>query len=112
MKSYLDFNDGWPESSWEISEPAIYYQAAYIRLLANYVSGIPTSTGVFRINKSEGKIAIISNPATDFISLKLDEGNYFVTILDTAGKNLMQLNYTTGEKINIIAILRFSNKIG
>ncbi|MGB0424292.1 MAG: glycoside hydrolase family 9 protein, partial [Flavobacteriales bacterium] len=38
QKSYLDFNDNWPNNSWEISEPAIYYQAAYIRLLAAFVS--------------------------------------------------------------------------
>ena len=35
QKSYLDFNDGFPNNSWEISEPAIYYQAGYVRLLAN-----------------------------------------------------------------------------
>jgi endoglucanase len=37
MKSYKDWNVGWPENSWEITEPAIYYQALYIRLLAPYV---------------------------------------------------------------------------
>ena len=36
-KSYADFNDGWPANSWELSEPAIYYQACYIRLLADFV---------------------------------------------------------------------------
>jgi len=36
-KSYADFNLAWPESSWELSEPAIYYQAIYIRLLAPFV---------------------------------------------------------------------------
>ena len=35
-KAYADFNDGWPMNSWELTEPAIYYQAAYIRLLANF----------------------------------------------------------------------------
>ncbi|GGN04695.1 hypothetical protein GCM10010967_44640 [Dyadobacter beijingensis] len=35
QKSYLDFNTGWPTNSWEITEPAIYYQAAYVRLLAH-----------------------------------------------------------------------------
>ena len=35
-KAYADFNAGWPESSWELSEPAIYYQAIYIRLLAEF----------------------------------------------------------------------------
>lgn len=39
QKSYLDFNTGWPESSWEITEPAIYSQAGYIRLLAAFVTG-------------------------------------------------------------------------
>jgi len=38
QKSYADFNTGWPDASWEITEPAIYYQAAYIRMLANYAS--------------------------------------------------------------------------
>lgn len=35
-KAYADFNDGWPLNSWELAEPAIYYQAAYIRLLASF----------------------------------------------------------------------------
>ncbi len=35
-KAYADFNLGWPEASWAISEPAIYYQAAYIRLLSAF----------------------------------------------------------------------------
>lgn len=43
QKAYLDFNTGSPDSSWEVSEPAIYYQSAYVRLLANFAS--PTSTG-------------------------------------------------------------------
>jgi hypothetical protein len=38
-KAYADFNDGWPKNSWELSEPAIYYQAAYIRLLAGVMKG-------------------------------------------------------------------------
>ena len=35
-QAYADFNLGWPESSWELSEPAIYYQAIYVRLLAEF----------------------------------------------------------------------------
>jgi endoglucanase len=33
-KAYADFNETWPRNSWELSENAIYYQAAYIRLLS------------------------------------------------------------------------------
>jgi hypothetical protein len=36
-KAYADTNEGWPADSWEMSEPAIYYQATYIRLLADFV---------------------------------------------------------------------------
>lgn len=36
-KSYLDFNDGWPKNSWQVSEPSLSYQASYIRLLAPMV---------------------------------------------------------------------------
>ncbi len=35
-KAYADFNLAWPESSWELSEPAIYYQAIYVRLVAQF----------------------------------------------------------------------------
>ena len=34
LKSYRDWNTSFPQNSWQISEPAIYYQAAYLRLLA------------------------------------------------------------------------------
>lgn len=41
-KAYLDSNTGWePENpfdkSWELTEPGIYYQAAYIRLVSKFV---------------------------------------------------------------------------
>jgi endoglucanase len=50
QKSYLDFNtDVYPTvPSYEISEPAIYYQAAYVKLLSSFsgpVSTIPPITG-------------------------------------------------------------------
>lgn len=35
-KAYGDFNDGWPKNSWELSEPAIYYQAMYVRLCSAF----------------------------------------------------------------------------
>ncbi len=34
QKSYKDWNTSWPQNSWQITEPAIYYQAAYLKLLA------------------------------------------------------------------------------
>lgn len=42
QKAYLDFNTGWaPETehdrSWELTEPGIYYQSAYVKLLSKFV---------------------------------------------------------------------------
>jgi len=56
QKAYRDWNTGWPENAWEITEPAIYYQAAYIQLLARLMPapdtqpptapGAPLATGI------------------------------------------------------------------
>lgn len=40
QKSYKDWNTSWPENSWEITEPGIYYQAAYVRLLSHFAPDI------------------------------------------------------------------------
>lgn len=37
LKSYREFGDGWPLNSWQVSENSNGYQAAYLRLLANFV---------------------------------------------------------------------------
>lgn len=39
QKSYRDWNTGWPQNSWEVTECHIPYQAAYVRLLANVAAG-------------------------------------------------------------------------
>ena len=36
QKSYRDWNVGWPQSSWAVTEPAIYYQSAYVELLSKF----------------------------------------------------------------------------
>ena len=37
QKSYKDWNTSWPEDSWQITEPGIYYQAAYVYLLSRFI---------------------------------------------------------------------------
>lgn len=41
LKSYRDWNTGWPENSWELTECHIPYQAAYVRLLAAWSMAVP-----------------------------------------------------------------------
>jgi endoglucanase len=37
QKSYRDWNVGYPESSWVVAEPGIYYQSGYVKLLSKFV---------------------------------------------------------------------------
>ncbi|MBN1409065.1 MAG: glycoside hydrolase family 9 protein [Calditrichaceae bacterium] len=37
QKCYKNWNNGVPENAWAITEPAIYYQASYIKLLAHFI---------------------------------------------------------------------------
>jgi len=41
QKSYLDWNTDFPQNSWEITEPGIYYQANYLRLLSSFSEPLP-----------------------------------------------------------------------
>lgn len=41
LKSYKDWNTGWPEDSWEVTECHIPYQSAYLRLAAEFAIGAP-----------------------------------------------------------------------
>jgi len=37
QKCYMNWNASVPENSWEITEPAIYYQASYVKLLSKFL---------------------------------------------------------------------------
>jgi endoglucanase len=83
MKSYLDFNNGWPENSWEISEPAIYSQAAYIRLLANQVgTQIITSTNP---QNPQTSFNVYPNPADNWIIFSGFTEDVSIKIIDQFG---------------------------
>ncbi|MBD2699270.1 glycoside hydrolase family 9 protein [Spirosoma sp. BT702] len=55
QKSYKAWNTSYPENSWQINEPAIYTQGAYIRLLSQamkYIDVAPCGTEVMASVKS------------------------------------------------------------
>ena len=39
LKSYKDWNTGWPENSWSVTECHIPYQAAYVRMMTPFAIG-------------------------------------------------------------------------
>jgi hypothetical protein len=96
MKSYLDFNNGWPDNSWEISEPAIYSQAAYIRLLANQV-GKEVTTSVL-ISNSVNKIGIYPNPMKMNFTIKGLNDISHIYVYDIMGRQVMTTVYVPNFK--------------
>lgn len=94
MKSYLDFNTGWPESSWEITEPAIYSQAGYIRLLAEFVYEDDGSPIADPANEEEW--SIYPNPTNGMITLP-GVDDLLVEVMDITGRLVFQTKTANGQ---------------
>jgi len=99
QKSYLDFNEGWPESSWEISEPAIYYQAIYIRLLANFTQVSTDPDNVNEEVKNKG-LLIFPNPVSDFITVLGGEKDKII-IHDMQGKLVLDQEFSNQITVDV-----------
>ena len=92
LKSYLDFNDDTSTTrSWEITEPAIYYQAAYIRLLANNVDASEILTNE-SFNKPLKQITLIPNPANNYVKIPEANSNDILIIYNVLGQRLKEIN--------------------
>ncbi|MBC8106591.1 MAG: glycoside hydrolase family 9 protein, partial [Anaerolineae bacterium] len=73
MKAFKDWNTSFPENSWEITEPAIYYQAAYSLLASHF-------TGAQFASVSNNKLTITGTFENDTISLGASGTDYTVTM--------------------------------
>lgn len=103
QKSYLDFNTE-ADSSWEISEPAIYYQASYIRLLAQ-VMILSENDEVLSTNDIteyfSNNYRIIPNVVDTKFSIQSEKTEAIVLkFYDSTGKNIYQLNTSTNYPIS------------
>ena len=90
QKAYLDFNTSWPQNSWQISEPAIYYQSSYIKVLAAFVN-LASPTANSTPTASELKAHIFPNPTKDKVQLSLQNGIIAqVHLFDAIGRLIYQ----------------------
>jgi len=99
QKSFLDFNDDWPNNSWEITEPSISYQAGYLRLLAHYTNTDVVSS-VVNIMGLNQCVEAFPCPVNDIFTVRGVLSNYNIGIYDVNG-NLYQTVSNTGAEINI-----------
>ncbi|MDP4826072.1 MAG: glycoside hydrolase family 9 protein [Flavobacteriales bacterium] len=104
QKSYLDFNTGFPDNSWELSEPAIYYQASYIRLLsgvANLNGGTVSTNDI--ANSKDNASFVYPNPANDSFSIfSAIPLSGKLTVYNLNGQIVKEIsNYATGNLIDV-----------
>ncbi|RPD47267.1 glycoside hydrolase family 9 protein [Paracnuella aquatica] len=78
QKAYKDWNSGGTDKSWEVTEPAIYYQASYVMLLSRLMPAVattkdsvsPTAPGaVAAINVTANNLTLKWLPATDDVQV-------------------------------------------
>lgn len=108
QKSYLDFNDSWPNNSWEITEPAIYYQAAYVRLLTHFVKNTITTSSDSGNDFLEAQINLFPNPAKDYFTLTGIPQEVQIDVFDSTGKHIHTIT-NSGETSLLIDLNNFAN---
>jgi hypothetical protein len=106
QKSYKDFNDSWPVDSWTVTEPAIYTNASYVRMLSKFCgtaaclsTGIPSSNYILNTE-------IFPNPFSKEFEIKFpseETGQFKVQIIDITGKIIFEEQIKTiGNEITTI----------
>jgi hypothetical protein len=86
QKAYREFNDGWPQSSWEITEPAIYYNAAYVMLLSNFAVATAVSAHEPGNSAAAAAFEVFPNPAGDTFTVRFaDTGMRTIQVFDQSG---------------------------
>ena len=89
QKSYLEFNSDWPDNSWEITEPAIYYQANYIRLLSAFASASSATSVTSPVPTST--VAAYPNPTTGSVQVNGVAIGATLSLYDMAGRCLVRM---------------------
>lgn len=126
LKSFLDWNTGWPQNSWEVAENAIYYNSPYVRLLSKFISSTATC-GTSLPADIEGRVGnvmnvnVFPNPFNHHTILEVIspfQEKVQIRILSPLGKELMGTKYCyTNEPVELghevgegLLILEIKNK--
>jgi endoglucanase len=108
MKSYKDWNTSWNgtfnENSYEVTEPAIYYQAAYIHLLSRVMGRVGGCifTGIDNINlNQENSFILFPNPSMDELHINAGQIIKEVAIYNISGALLLEKSDASISTLNI-----------
>jgi len=92
-KSYRDWNTGWPESSWEITEPSIGYQGAYCLMLSQFAVASGTSSPTTPTAPDSLGISVASSSQLNlgWADRASDETGYYVERSTSSGSGFTQI---------------------
>ncbi len=96
QKAYLDYNDWFTDPAYEITEPAIYYQAAYIQLISNYVNTDVVSSSI-NVGLDATCIEVFPNPSNGIFTISGTIQDYTIEVLDINGATISTINSTSNE---------------
>ena len=108
LKSYKEWNTGWPQNSWEVTENSIYSQSAYLFLLSSIVnqsaSIIPIANQIETNNdlyvSTIGNGAILTSPNSSKYRINISNtGLISTTLINTATNS----SKTVNSSLNITA---------
>ncbi len=121
LKSYLDWNTNWPQNSWEVTENAIYYQAAYLQGLSPFVDRTPAAIpmseqtivgGANILIEDNSAGLVLKDPNEDLYRISVDTNGELVIATVTTTSNVFSKIVNTNLAISQIAagiILKDSN---
>lgn len=104
QKCYKDWNTSWPENSWEVTEIAIYTQAAYVKLLATFAdSALSTATASFT-SATATAAQLIAGPLPNTFALLAPSDEFFdLTVTDMQGRAVWQGRVQGGQWVDFSA---------
>lgn len=103
QKSWKDFNPDWPLNSFSVTEPQMFYQATYIRMLSMFLN--PVCNQTTGINKLDSKhlVAIYPSPISTNFTLQIKTPvilkNAVLKIYDVCGKEVRSVSVKNSETI-------------
>ncbi len=108
QKSYKDWNTSYPENSWEITEPSISYQGAYIRLLSKYATRTAISPLVSPlVFEKNDPLSIFPNPVKTNLKFQfntLSNESFIVEVIDLLGKVVWREQYKNVDSQQIMEV--------
>jgi len=114
QKSFKDWNTSWPEDSWEITEPDIIYQAAYLFLLSRLVHPFSYQDWATGYGLTGASADPMAAPAGDGVrNLMKYAFNLSPLVDDKSSLPQFQLQpYTVGQQTGSCLTVQFTRQLG